>query len=121
MVGAGTLAGVAAVEQELGGSGEAEFGAGQLSDGLTEGGEVRRLLDAGEGEVGVVGTVFRREAQRGKGFVERGGQFEESVGGLDASVEDAGMVRVGIPAEAPDGELKRTRAGHVGQRGLQVV
>jgi hypothetical protein len=121
VVGAGAFAGVAAVEQELGAGGEAELGAGQLGNGLAEGSEVRGLLDAGEGEVGMVGTVFDGKTEGGQGFVERGGELEESVRGFNAGVENARVVGVGIPAKAPDGKLERTGAGGAGQSGLEFV
>lgn len=115
------MAGVAAIEQELGAGGEAELGAGQLSDGLAEGGEIRRLLDAGEGEVGVIGAVFDGKTEGGQGFVERGGELEECARSLDSGVEDARLMRVGIPAEAADGKLDRAGAGCCGQDGFEFV
>jgi len=118
-VGAGIFAGLTLVEQKPGCGGDAEICAGQLGDGLADGGKVLHAFDSGQGEVWRVVSLFWFETESFAAGVEIFCQREEWFGSAYATEEDAGLVWVGIPAEAADGCCDWAVLWDCGEGGLE--
>jgi len=61
--------------------------------------------------MGLVVAAFGRDAERVADGFGGDGEFGEAGGAVDTGVEDAGLMGVGKPADALDGDVERTGAG----------
>lgn len=108
------------VEVEGGGGPAAEVVVGELGDGALEGAEGVGFADAGEGEVGLEGAGVGFETEGGESLGGGAGELGEFFAALDGDIEDAGVVGVGEPADAAEGDFEGRGRGDGGEGGFEV-